>query len=109
MNQNKFFQIALRQTFLPVLYICLAITLFSQPVRSSVSYITSLSVTCVNTFTCEGQIKPDPSAKPTDPVDPSTPVTGDDGLLKKYALGMSISLAVFAATLKLGHKKILHK
>ena len=102
MAKRKNLSFLLKQFFLLVLCVCLTIGLCSQPVKSTVSYITSLSATCVNTFTGE-EIKPNPPSPGPD--DPDTPSTGDNSHLEWYIFGMLISLAGFVITLRLGCKK----
>ena len=98
--------------FLLALCVCLMAGLFSQPVKSTAAYVISLSVTCVNTFTGDGQIKPtDPSdpSKPSEPAEPTqnpdTPPTGETGYVEWYAIGMLLSLAGLVATWKWERKR----
>lgn len=109
MAKNKVLPFVFKQFSLLTLCGCLTATLFSQLGKSTVSYITSLSVTCVNTFTGEGQTEPDqPTLPPTDADSLDDPPTGDDSYLEWYVIGMLASLAGLMVTWK-GAKEILHK
>ena len=50
--------------FLLAICVCLTIGLYTQTVKGTTAYVTSLSVTCVNTFTGESQTEP---SQPTEP------------------------------------------
>lgn len=60
MTENKELTFVFKQFFMLVLCVSLAAGLCSQPLKSTVSYISSLSETCVNTFTGE-RAEPVPS------------------------------------------------
>lgn len=105
----------LKKAFLLILFLCLIIGFCLNPVKSTVSYITSLSVTCVNTFTGEGYVKPtDPTnpenpSKPTDPTKPTekpdNPPTSDSNYTDLYIAAMLICVAGVVIACKIWRKK----
>ncbi len=110
MAENRGLTPALKQFFLLVLCVSLAACLCSQPLKSTVSYISSRSETCVNTFTGE-MTEPVPSEpgrdepEPENPGNSESPPTGEYIRSEWYVFGMLIGLAGFAATAKLGSRK----
>ncbi len=110
MTQSRGWAFACKQLFLLSLCACLIFGLFSRPVKSTASYITSLSATCVNTFTGEESTEPSvPTTDPdvsTEPDVPESPQTGDNSHFKWYILGMFVSLAGLAVTWKLRRNEI---
>lgn len=102
MTRGRAWRFAFKHLFLLTLCVCLLAGLSSKPVKTTVSYVTSLSATCVNTFTGEGQTEPEPSDPSTDP---DSPPTGDNTHREWYVLGVLISLAGLAAVWKPGRKK----
>lgn len=84
------------------LCLCLMAAVCTKPAGSTVSYVTSLSATCVNTFAGEGQEGPQ---EPGTAVVPENPPTGDSSHGEWYGAALLISLAGAAITWRLGRKR----
>ena len=93
MTRHRICLIACKQFILLLLCVCLISGIYSQQIKGTVSYITSLSVICVNTFAGDADLPPEPSTPPMDPEDPGTPPTGDGRNLEWYVIGMLTSIA----------------
>ena len=91
-----------RSFFLLALCLCIIIVLYTQPVKSSAAYVTSLSTTCVNIFTGEGNSEPPTSYQPDSPPSPST---GDSLHIAPYLAVMLFSLATVAVLFDLRRKR----
>ena len=112
MTENKELTFVFKQFFMLVLCVSPAAGLCSQPLKSTVSYISSLSETCVNTFTGE-RAEPVPSepgqdepGKPENPGNAESPPTGDYIQSEWYVFGMLVGLAGIAATVRSGRREI---
>lgn len=84
--------------FLLTMCVCLIGAIYTQTVKSTSAYVTSLSDTCVNVFVGDEQPGPtDPSeptpSEPTDPSRPPAPPTGDNSHMEWYLCGLAASLA----------------
>lgn len=102
MKKSKVRLFAHRYCIPAALGLCLLCGLILQPVKSTASYITSLSMTCVNTFTAEKTQSPSTPEQPENPDD--TPPTGDDSHWTWYLLGAGASLGGIALIWKTGRK-----
>ncbi|MGN0172178.1 MAG: hypothetical protein ACI39E_05300 [Acutalibacteraceae bacterium] len=102
MNRSKPLSFAAKPLLLLALCICLIFGVMSQPVTDTVSYVTSLSATCVNTFTSDGQTEPGPSVPSGES---GIPPTGDSSHAQWYAVGMLVALAGLAVVWKSGQKR----
>lgn len=101
----------IKSFFLLAMCFCLIFGLYTQTVKSTVAYVTSLSATCVNTFTSEEKpdtekpIEPEnpevpkepevPEKEPTKPKEP-VPSTGDNSRIGWYIAAMLISMSAMA-------------
>lgn len=107
MTQKQERTFAFRQIFMLLLCVCLTLGILFQPVRSTVSYITSLSATCVNTFTAEEGSEP--PVPPTDPDTPDTPAMGEESYFEWGLLAWLLSIAGLAVTCLLWRREITDK
>lgn len=82
--------------------ICIVLLVCLPQVKSTVCYISSFSATCVNTFTGEGPIAPDPTA-PQEP----TPATGETVRLGWYIASALLGLAGMAVAVRVQYKGYL--
>ena len=104
--------------FLLAMCICLTVSLYMQAIKSTAAYVTSLSATCVNTFTEDVQTdpekpiepeKPEETTKPSGPSEtdkPSAPSTGDNSHIGWYIVAMMISMAAMAVIFFWSRKKV---
>lgn len=87
-----------------LLGISIIIYFYVVPVRSTTSYITSLSPDCVNTFTVSDKDISE-EVKPPINIETEAQDTGDINHSKWYITGMLISILGMVLIRKLNHKK----
>lgn len=102
MTKPKDLAFIFKRLLLPALCLCLMAVVCMKPVESTVSYVTSLSATCVNTFTGEGQEGPE---EPGKPVQTENPPTGDSSHAEWYGAVLLLSLVGAVITWRLGRKR----
>lgn len=96
--------------FLLAICVCLTIGLYTQTVKGTTAYVTSLSVTCVNTFTGESQTEPSQPTEPSEsePNVPPKPPTGDSSHIGWYLAAMLLGASGIAVGLIWTRKKGSH-
>ena len=96
--------------FLLAICVCLTIGLYTQTVKGNTAYVTSLSVTCVNTFTGESQTEPSQPTEPSEsePNVPSKPPTGDSNQIGWYLAAMLLGASGIVGGLMWTRKKDSH-
>ncbi len=98
MAKSKIAPFVLKQFFVLLLCVCLIAGICCRPVESTISYITSFSDTCVNTFEGEAPDEPRPPL-------PTPPETGESSEPDWYMVGMLLCLAGFVFIWKIGYRR----